>query len=465
MTATFISYRREDAAGYAGRLRESLERRLGHARVFRDVDVLRPGQDFVQAIEARLAECRVMLVVIGREWLDARHPDGRRRLDDPFDFVRLEVATALARPGVLVVPVLVENAAMPAAAALPDGIQILARRHAVSVRDETWDADVDRLVALIEEAEAGSRPSRADRLRPWLPWLGAAAVLAATAVLVLPRVLGERSALSKDSPEQSTQTVSRTSTPDAAVPFAIDIPQVAEAAFDHLVYSVVSGNLVPRGTARELRLRIRLSNSDRTPVNFWDESFRLSVGADTLPPTSQLNAVLDGHSLAYNVITFAVPRDVTSATLRIHAFDRTADIPLDLTPTGRAPVDEQAPVADSLAQAQFRNLSVEPAAWLEADGIAVSLERVVRRRFANTNRLTLSLRLRNDGRTDRFGGELVLRAATADGVVGPWQEDIRLPAQASVSATAVFDLPPSATTAALSARLGQASAERTFDLR
>src|SRR5262245_54500109 len=120
MPGTFISYRREDAAGYAGRLRESLERRLGAARVFRDVDTIQPGQDFVKAIEARLADCKVMLVIIGREWLDARNAAGARRLDDPFDFVRLEVAAGLARVDVLVVPVLVEEAPMPTAAQLPD---------------------------------------------------------------------------------------------------------------------------------------------------------------------------------------------------------------------------------------------------------------------------------------------------------------------------------------------------------
>ena len=74
MPGTFISYRREDAAGYAGRLRESLERRLGAARVFRDVDTLRPGQDFVQAIESRLSDCAVMIAVIGREWATFASP-------------------------------------------------------------------------------------------------------------------------------------------------------------------------------------------------------------------------------------------------------------------------------------------------------------------------------------------------------------------------------------------------------
>ena len=124
----------------------------GASRVFRDVDTLRPGQDFVQAIESRLTDCRVMLAVIGREWASARDMAGSRRLDEPYDFVRLEIAAALARPNVLVVPVLVEGAAMPAASELPENIRALARRHAVTVRDETWDADVDRLVGVIESA-------------------------------------------------------------------------------------------------------------------------------------------------------------------------------------------------------------------------------------------------------------------------------------------------------------------------
>src|SRR6476646_580200 len=163
MAGTFISYRREDAAGYAGRLRESLERRIGAHRVFRDVDALLPGQDFVQAIEARLAECRVMLGVIGREWLDARSAGGARRLDDAYDFVRLEIAAGLARPDVLVVPVLVEGAAMPSAVDLPENIRPLARRHAVSIRDETWDADVDCLFGVIDDAESAGTAVRAGR--------------------------------------------------------------------------------------------------------------------------------------------------------------------------------------------------------------------------------------------------------------------------------------------------------------
>ena len=146
MAGTFISYRREDAAGYAGRLRESLERRLGAARVFRDVDTLRPGQDFVQAIEARLADCAVMLAVIGREWAGGarpgRQPAARRalRLRPPRNRRGAGAAQRAGRAGA-------RRGRLDAGAGeLPENLKPLARRHAVSVRDETWDADVDRLV-------------------------------------------------------------------------------------------------------------------------------------------------------------------------------------------------------------------------------------------------------------------------------------------------------------------------------
>src|SRR5215510_11682487 len=100
MPGVFISYRRGDASGYAGRLRESLERRLGTGQVFRDADAIEPGQAFVRTIEARIGECSVLLALIGQEWLSAADAAGRRRLDVSGDFVTLEIAGALTRPDV-----------------------------------------------------------------------------------------------------------------------------------------------------------------------------------------------------------------------------------------------------------------------------------------------------------------------------------------------------------------------------
>jgi TIR domain len=139
----FISYRRDDAAGYAGRLEEALERRLGHGSVFRDVLDIAPGEDFVQAIRARLQGAKTVLVLIGPRWAGG-DAAGAQRIDDAQDFVRLEVAVAL-ESGAQVVPVLLPGAEMPAESSLPPPLQALARRNALSLGDAHWDTDITRL--------------------------------------------------------------------------------------------------------------------------------------------------------------------------------------------------------------------------------------------------------------------------------------------------------------------------------
>jgi hypothetical protein len=166
----FISYRRDDAAGYAGRLEEALEKRLGRGSVFRDVLDIVPGADFVEAIRQRLAGAQAVLVLIGPRWLGGDTP-GARRIDDAQDFVRLEVQEALAS-GAHVIPVLLPGATMPGEDELPAPLQPLARRNAMSLGDTHWGADIDRLVASI-----GVAPPR----RIW-PWALGAALLAAALV-------------------------------------------------------------------------------------------------------------------------------------------------------------------------------------------------------------------------------------------------------------------------------------------
>jgi hypothetical protein len=144
-TSIFISYRRDDSAGFAGRLADALEAALGPGSVFRDVDDIAPGEDFVTAIEQALARSAALLVVIGRHWLQAADAAGRRRLDQPQDFVRLEIRLALER-GIRVIPLLVDRAAMPTEGELPPDIAPLARRQAVELDDSRWTADIERLV-------------------------------------------------------------------------------------------------------------------------------------------------------------------------------------------------------------------------------------------------------------------------------------------------------------------------------
>ncbi|MGI9414245.1 MAG: toll/interleukin-1 receptor domain-containing protein, partial [Hyphomicrobiales bacterium] len=151
----FISYRRDDAPGSAGRLYDQLAETLPGDNIFMDVDAIVPGVDFVQALDDALAGCDVLLAIIGANWLDARDSDGARRLDSPDDFVRIEIATALSHD-VRVVPVLVDGATMPAAADLPDTLQPLARRHAVEISHMRFAMDTDRLARALVQSTRGA---------------------------------------------------------------------------------------------------------------------------------------------------------------------------------------------------------------------------------------------------------------------------------------------------------------------
>lgn len=171
----FISYRRDDSAPYAGRLYDRLSARFGDASVFMDIDQIEPGEDFVEVIRRKVGACETAVVLIGKGWLAASDAQGRRRLDDPEDFVRLEVAAALQR-GVRVVPVLVGGAAMPKADQLPEPLAPLARRNAVEISDSRFHRDVDRLIEALAkpaaarpaagEADPGREPGRAPASPP-----------------------------------------------------------------------------------------------------------------------------------------------------------------------------------------------------------------------------------------------------------------------------------------------------------
>ena len=115
----FINYRREDSIGTAGRLRDRLAEAFGEENLFMDVDNIPAGVDFVADLNSQVAACRVFLAVIGPNWLDAKDESGVRRLDNPDDFVTIEIAAALARD-IRVIPVLVDNARMPKADKLPE---------------------------------------------------------------------------------------------------------------------------------------------------------------------------------------------------------------------------------------------------------------------------------------------------------------------------------------------------------
>lgn len=153
----FLSYRRQDSPGFAGRIADHVNLRFGSGSVFRDVETIEGGVDFVDAINQAVGACGAFILVIGPRWLNAQNSRGGRRLEDPQDFVRMEVASALRR-NIRVIPVLVEGAEMPSTGDLPADLQAIARRQAIEVTDARFEADIEELIRSLESVLG--RPSR-----------------------------------------------------------------------------------------------------------------------------------------------------------------------------------------------------------------------------------------------------------------------------------------------------------------
>lgn len=146
----FICYRRDDTAGYAGRLYDRLAARFGEDRVFMDIDGIGLGTDFVEEIEKAIGTCKVQIVMIGRRWASITDSSGARRLDDPDDYVRLEIETALKRK-IRVIPALIAGAAMPKPEELPDSLKSLRRRQGIQISHAGFDGDVAQLITKLEQ--------------------------------------------------------------------------------------------------------------------------------------------------------------------------------------------------------------------------------------------------------------------------------------------------------------------------
>jgi hypothetical protein len=169
----FISYRREQSAFVAGALRQELARKFGESAVFMDRAVIGAGQEWPQRIREAVAACRAMLVLIGPMWLACADGKGRRRLDDPDDWVRLEIELALGQERTVVVPVLYDGACVPPEDELPDALRPLAGRHAIALTGDELDAEIDALVASIEAGRL--RQLRRDPSDPYVLGSGSAA--------------------------------------------------------------------------------------------------------------------------------------------------------------------------------------------------------------------------------------------------------------------------------------------------
>ena len=163
----FISYRREETAYPAGWLYDRLVERYPD-QVFKDVDSIELGDDFVEVITAAVGSCDVLLALIGDRWVTIADEDGRRRLDDPDDFVRLEIEAALTRK-VRVIPILVDGATMPRAEELPPSLARLVRRNALELSPARFDYDTSRLLNALDRTLTDVRIARGGTAQPSPP--------------------------------------------------------------------------------------------------------------------------------------------------------------------------------------------------------------------------------------------------------------------------------------------------------
>lgn len=472
MFALFISYRREDSAGYAGRLHEELEERFGAGQVFRDVDTLRPGQDFEDAIRERLAQCRACVVMIGPGWLKSQNAAGQRRLDQPGDYVAMEIAAALARPDVLVVPVLVGGATMPSPDELPEAIRSLARRHAFTAREETWEADMNRLAATLNpNPPAGNTQKDATRATSRygiVAGVAALILIALAAFFLRPPASSDAASTSSNASVTGSATDPGAATVAIASPaFAIDIPTSgAEVSHGDIIYTPVAGSVQARAGMTRVWIRLRVSNEGFYDANLWDDSFRLVSGSSVVAPNGGLNEILEKRSIRQVVIRFDIPSAPSRAVLRISDKGRSGDIPLDLTGNGSPAKHDEPDPGDAYSRATFTSISRVDQPLLAADGLTTTLQRISNRHFVNKQRITVGVRWMNGSRYPMSSGDLLLRLSSGGETLAPVKQPSEvIDAGATFTDDVVFELPPQARQAVLKAGIRAQTHEIPLDVK
>jgi TIR domain len=327
----FISYRRDDTAGRAGRLFDQLVARFGARNVFQDVAAIAPGSDFPQQVADAIAQSDATLVVIGSDWLDMRGPDGVRRLDEPDDYVRREVGAALAA-GVRVVPVLVDRAELPTADDLPEDLRPLATRQAVALRDATWHLDVDGLVSRLHGEELVE-----PRRRLWRRW----PVVAGAVVALLAAGLGGWILLSDDDTggaDSSDGALTGCPTPDSSWP-NVDVPDGALAVVrsDGFTYTYTVQDFYYQLRApdpTEIVVRVELENQTTGKPDTADGRIYYSdANFDTL----FVDRVSQGKPVCFSVVSGGVNIDPGTRAIALVGFASTedpTDAPLSLRTNG-----------------------------------------------------------------------------------------------------------------------------------
>jgi hypothetical protein len=295
----FISYRRADTAGHAGRLYDALADHFGRDNVFMDLNAIDSGQNFVEAIDAAVRSCDALLAIIGDEWLTSAEQGGRR-LDQAGDFVRSEIAAALAR-AIPVFPVLVEGTSMPAAEALPDVLKPLAKRQAHELSDRRWSYDVESLIGAIEKLGGRQRAGTSRRAR--LALAAAVVVLAVVGSMWAPRVLRNLGGDAVDG--DAARGAAATAAPPPAV--AVSGDWTADVTYSwgdtHPErFTLRQDGTEVFGTASYLRVRRGILDGtiNGNVVQFRTQT-EMMLGSETRPVTHRYRGRVAGDTIAFTL--------------------------------------------------------------------------------------------------------------------------------------------------------------------
>ena len=354
MSRIFISYRREDSAGWTGRLADRLKERFGPNSIFIDIDTIEPGADFTEALRKAVGSCDVLLAVIGPRWSMVTDKTGKPRLHDSSDWIRVEIAAALTRK-IRVIPVLVGGATMPSAEFLPDDLDGFAQRQAHELSDKRWTYDVEQLMqALSPEIQKRIDRSEDSHGTP------SASISRSVAFVILLFVIGGIAAIGfKSSPSSnphpekpqnhsSTPQENKTETHEPKIlsqpmpPRTTHLGAGQEArlktqSIDHH-YQILAAELRARNNSENvLHLQIRLTNNAAYPTNFWNRTFRLLDNGTPRSPISDLSESVEGHSAREGIVEFLVPIGASEVRLQLLAGNETAEIPIALAESNKQP--------------------------------------------------------------------------------------------------------------------------------
>jgi hypothetical protein len=353
MSGIFISYRREDSARWTGRLSEHLREQFGPESIFMDIDTIQPGADFTEALQTAVSSCDVLLAIIGPEWATVTDKSGKPRLEDPTDWVRTEIATALKRK-IRVIPVLVGGASVPTTYLLPDDLDALALRQAHELTDKRWSYDVEQLVKTLPAArqrpptqlEATPTASSTGQFK-WVVIGVLTVTLAISAWMMLKP--GTPSAPPRDDVPHASPQGNPGSTP-AQKPSAkpeLDKPKPAVAS--HITH-LHAGQEARFKENYPATFKVLATHVDRARPDTWSlsvtvratgesagtwlgsDNFRLLIDDVPQASTNLLGESVAAHSAKEGTLEFTFPVTAQRLVLQLRQGKEVFEFPLNLTP-------------------------------------------------------------------------------------------------------------------------------------